>query len=98
MTGIQTCALPIYYHISGVKTTLEFCRFVMKHAALTTGKFDTHFVKNHFTPEMLVTADEQEMEIAAFLAVKLLREQPVAVNHSAGSTEKSSSWKNNRLN
>ncbi|MEY4595292.1 MAG: acetyl-CoA carboxylase biotin carboxylase subunit [Bacteroidota bacterium] len=85
------------YKISGVKTTLEFCRFVMEHSAFTSGKFDTHFVKNHFSPEMLLKSDEQEMEVAAFLAVSMLRKKsiPAVSQENAGS---GSRWKNNRLN
>ena len=41
------------YQIVGIQTTLGFCRFVMKHEAFRTGNFDTHFVKQHFEPEML---------------------------------------------
>lgn len=84
------------YHISGVKTTLEFCRFVMEHPAFTGGQFDTHFVKNHFKPEMLLATDPSEMEVAAYLAVRLLRQQQVP---SAAETASSSgsAWKNNRL-
>ena len=41
------------YKISGVQTTLEFCKFVMQHPAFVSGKFDTHFVAQHFKPEML---------------------------------------------
>lgn len=33
------------YRITGVNTTLGFCRFVMGHEAFVSGKFDTHFVK-----------------------------------------------------
>src|SRR3954467_7202495 len=41
------------YQISGVQTTLSFCRFVLEHEAFTSGNFDTHFIKKYFTPEML---------------------------------------------
>lgn len=86
------------YQITGVKTTLEFCRFVMTHPAFTSGKFDTHFVKNHFSPEMLDRLSQDEMEIAAFLAVKSLREHSVPVTDDSHSANYSrSSWKTNRL-
>lgn len=39
------------YEISGVKTTLPFCRFVMEHPAFRNGTFDTHFIENHFHPD-----------------------------------------------
>ena len=41
------------YKIDGVQTTLPFGKFVMQHEAFRSGKFNTHFVKDHFSPEML---------------------------------------------
>jgi len=41
------------YEINGIKTTLPFCKFAINHEAFTSGDFDTHFVKNYFTPESL---------------------------------------------
>ena len=86
------------YHISGVKTTLDFCRMVMNHEAFVSGNFDTHFVKNHFSPEMLSNVNEEELELAAYLAVKLLREHTVPVPVSNGGGTNTGNWKNNRLN
>ncbi len=57
------------YEISGVSTTLPFCRFVLKHPAFASGDFDTHFVSKYFKPELLQEAKEDEMEIAAIVAV-----------------------------
>ncbi|MFM2206766.1 MAG: hypothetical protein RL213_741 [Bacteroidota bacterium] len=86
------------YHISGVKTTLDFCRMVMNHEAFVSGKFDTHFVKNHFRPEMLLSSEDKAMEVAAFLAATMLK-QGTAPAKAANATEhgKSNAWKNNRL-
>src|SRR3989338_9020322 len=36
------------YEISGVKTTLDFGKFVMKHPAFRSGDFDTNFIKHCF--------------------------------------------------
>jgi acetyl-CoA carboxylase biotin carboxylase subunit len=55
------------YRISGVQTTLSFCRFVMNHEAFRSGKFDTHFVQKHFKPEYLNKENDLEMELAAIL-------------------------------
>ena len=84
------------YKISGVQTTLEFCSWAINHEAFKSGNFDTHFVKNHFSPEMLIKEDSEEMEIAAFLAVNLLQEKsfPVSSDQNSGA---GSAWKNNRL-
>ncbi|HRO75629.1 MAG TPA: acetyl-CoA carboxylase biotin carboxylase subunit [Crocinitomicaceae bacterium] len=38
------------YQISGLKTTLDFGKFVLKHEAFRSGDFDTNFVKQYFTP------------------------------------------------
>lgn len=59
------------YDIEGVATTLPFGKFVLEHEAFTSGKFDTHFVKNHFTKEALSAGEVDENEVAAALALKL---------------------------
>ncbi len=41
------------YEITGLETTLGFCRFVMEHEAFRSGNFDTRFVENYFRPETL---------------------------------------------
>lgn len=58
------------YHIEGVQTTLPFGTFVFEHEAFRSGNFDTHFVKNYYAPEMLITKYEVEARIAATLALK----------------------------
>lgn len=59
------------FEIEGVATTLDFGRFVLKHPAFLSGDFDTHFVKNYFTPEILVESVKSEAEIAAAFALRL---------------------------
>ncbi len=56
------------YAISGVETTLGFCRYVMGHDAFLSGKYDTHFVRDHFKPEDLEGADEGERMAASLVA------------------------------
>lgn len=51
------------YQISGLKTTLDFGKFVLKHPAFQSGNFDTNFVKDHYSnAELLYTAMEEEKE------------------------------------
>lgn len=58
------------YQITGIETTLPFCKFVLQHPAFVSGKFDTKFVEKYFKPEVLEQADDQDAEkIAALLAV-----------------------------
>jgi acetyl-CoA carboxylase biotin carboxylase subunit len=60
------------YTIGGVETTLGFCRFVMEHEAFRSGRYDTHFVRDHFRPEFLLGSDPTEAEAAALVAAELI--------------------------
>lgn len=60
-----------HYEIEGVANTLIFGRFVCEHPAFTSGKFDTHFVKNYFTPDAIKQHSNGEAEVAALLATQL---------------------------
>ena len=58
------------YHVEGVETTLPFGRFVCEHEAFRSGNFDTHFVKDYYSPEALKQNYEKEAEFAALVALK----------------------------
>ncbi len=58
------------YEVEGVQTTLPFGRFVCEHEAFRSGEFDTHFVKNYYSPEVLLQKAEEEAGIAARIALK----------------------------
>lgn len=85
------------YIISGVKTTLDFGKFVMDHPTFRDGSFDTHFVQKHFNPELLNQSanDEEECEIAAYVAAHLynLKQAYPAASNSISSQ---SNWKNRK--
>src|ERR1019366_6487828 len=85
------------YQITGVTTTLSFCKFVLKHKAFTSGNFDTHFVKDHFSPEMLNIENTDEAIIAALFSAKLMSaKKQVAPNTSVENGLVKSVWKSNR--
>ena len=63
------------YHIEGIQTTLPFGKFVMEHEAFRSGKFDTGFVKQYFTPEAIDAKADEEAEVAARFATYLLGQQ-----------------------
>jgi len=70
-SAIDRCIQAIdAYEIAGVSTTLDFGRFAIDHPAFRSGKFDTHFVDEHFRPECLdrpsdlSTADLAELAVA----------------------------------
>ena len=62
------------YKVVGAMTTLPFGKFVCEHEAFRSGNFDTHFVKNYYTPEKLQTEITEEAELAALVALKMYLE------------------------
>jgi acetyl-CoA carboxylase biotin carboxylase subunit len=58
------------YHVKGVETTLPFGRFVCEHDAFRSGNFDTHFVKDYYSPSLLEEQHHKEAELAAKIALK----------------------------
>ncbi len=85
------------YKISGLATTLNFCRFVMQHKAFVEGNFDTHFVKNHFKPRVSANFSEDEMKIASIIAIKALRNNYGNDKYNKKSVDEVSVWKQRRL-
>ncbi|MEC7063021.1 MAG: acetyl-CoA carboxylase biotin carboxylase subunit [Bacteroidota bacterium] len=59
------------YDIVGVKTTLPFCDFALKHESFRSGKYDTRFVKLYFS-DPKVLDPSLEMLDAALATVALL--------------------------
>ena len=90
------------YEITGVRTTIPFCLWVLQHAKFCAGDFDTHFVQNEFRDIQLSSADGQLDLAAAALAAVLYREsqtpQPDHENatpvHSSLRAWKARGWKN----
>lgn len=62
------------YRIEGVETTLPFGKFVFGHDAFRSGQFDTHFVANYYSPEILREQSEEEAHMAALIALKRYKE------------------------
>lgn len=58
------------YKIEGIQTTLPFGSFVFEHEAFCSGNFNTHFVKEYYSPEALKEKQDEEAKLAAFIALK----------------------------
>lgn len=58
------------YEVEGVSTTLPFGKFVCEHQAFRSGDFNTHFVKNYYSEELMKVPLEAEAAIAARVALK----------------------------
>ncbi|MDQ3048335.1 MAG: acetyl-CoA carboxylase biotin carboxylase subunit [Bacteroidota bacterium] len=84
------------YKITGVETTLSFCKFVLKHEAFVSGNFDTHFIKHHFSPEMLNNHSEEEEIIASLMASRLIGSKKSSGSIKGAEEEQRSKWKMNR--
>ncbi|WP_370090428.1 acetyl-CoA carboxylase biotin carboxylase subunit [Ekhidna sp.] len=86
------------YQITGVKTTLPFCDFVLTHKEFIDGSFTTKFVESHYNPETLKKQPDQEtMEIAALIANELVNNSVKKVSASKA-TETKSRWKERARN
>jgi propionyl-CoA carboxylase alpha chain len=84
------------YEITGLETTLGFCRFVMTHEAFASGDFNTRFVENHFRPELLKSEYvAEEAMLAAALASTL---SAPAKSPESSLPRPESRWKKNRIN
>lgn len=59
------------YEVEGVATTLPFGRFVMDHPAFVSADFNTNFIKNYYTPDVLRQLQEAPAAVAAKLALRL---------------------------
>jgi len=70
------------YEIEGIATTLPFGKFVCEHDAFLSGNFDTHFVKNYYSPELIQAERQEEAKVAAMLALKAHLEQKDALKVS----------------
>lgn len=89
------------YEITGVETTLSFCRFAIDHEAFRSGHFNTNFISKYFKPELMqnsLDADTEQVAIAfaAMIAAKNGAEKKPPITQQSGKEAKPSSWKLNR--
>jgi len=85
------------YKITGVETTLPFCKFVLQHEAFISGDFDTHFVQKYFTPEKLNNGTEDEALIASIISGHLFNSSKKNSTGNTLSQAPVSKWKKNRI-
>ncbi len=78
------------YRIEGLSTTLPFGTFVFEHTAFVSGKFDTHFVKNYYTPEKIKEKQKAHAEVAAIVALRYWIQKKKKLNPFENA---STSWK-----
>ncbi len=91
------------YKITGVKTTIPFCLWVMNNKFFREGKYDTHFIQNHFKIAELgeiveISGDDTlNSEIAAAIASGILnmerKNQHYSLPQEKLSSKSSNRWK-----
>lgn len=84
------------YRITGIQTTLEFCRFALQHDAFVSGNFNTKFVELYFSPDKLEPVfTPEEQELLAALAVEFFQKEENRLNPTRPlNTQSTTSWKN----
>ncbi len=83
------------YQISGVKTTLDFGKYVLKHEAFRSGEFDTNFIKHYFSdPKVVYSAMEEEEDALAHSIDNIWNDIIAFKQKEFASREIASSWKN----
>ena len=94
--AIERCIHAIdEYQISGVKTTLDFGKFVLKHQAFISGQFDTNFVKHYFqNPEVMYGAMKEEEDALIHSIDKIWSDLKARQKKEYASRFIKSTWKN----
>lgn len=82
------------YHITGITTTLPFCRYAINHEAFVSGDFDTNFIKKYFTPSDLEVSNNNE-ELAVKIASLIFAKNRKGVAEKA-EVNNSNNWVSNR--
>ena len=85
------------YEITGVETTLGFCKFVMQHEAFRSGNFDTKFVENYFRPEVLNPPPDDREELLAVLLATIVFSPAKKQEEMSAENQTESKWRKNRI-
>jgi acetyl-CoA carboxylase biotin carboxylase subunit len=84
------------YRIGGVRTTLGFGSFAVDSEPFRSGDFDTGFVKQHFSPEMLNDGHQEGARVAALVAAHVFESQDAGPALKAAQPRPRSSWQKHR--
>jgi propionyl-CoA carboxylase alpha chain len=85
------------YQISGLKTTLDFGKYVLKHEAFVSGDFDTNFVKTYFAdPAIMYSSMQEEKEALTHSIDQIWTDIKNRKKSEFASREIKSGWRNKR--
>ncbi|MCG2591019.1 acetyl-CoA carboxylase biotin carboxylase subunit [Rhodohalobacter sulfatireducens] len=80
------------YEISGVRTTIPFCQFTLKHEKFREGQYDTHFVPDHFTPENMSDFTDKKLAAIVSSVLRFRDEQSSTKSKPSGTVIEESVW------
>ncbi len=83
------------FKIVGVETTLDFCKFVLRHPDFISGKFDTSFVSRYFQKQSLEEklSEVEKEALAVWVADFFEREKQLLKKINSGNEQQhSSEW------
>jgi acetyl-CoA carboxylase biotin carboxylase subunit len=84
------------YHISPIRTTLEFGRILCRNESFLKGDFDTSFIENEFRNEMSALSPPEESRIAAALAAYIHTTEKKEMEYGGNNNRNKRYWKWNR--
>ncbi len=81
------------YQILGVKTNIPLLLFVTAHELFRKGDYTTHFLEQHFTPEMLPKGTGQDRKMIAMLAALLVDAESSRLNGAGSDHRETRRWR-----
>lgn len=72
-----------HYEISGLRTTLDFGKYVMKHPAFRSGDFDTNFVKHYFEDPVVMNEAQEEEKRALSASIDKIWDGVIATKNES---------------
>jgi len=84
------------YVLSGVATTIPFCRFVVSHPSFVGGKYDNQFVEKYYHPNEVTPNSNTELA-ASLIAAAVHRSTSESSNDRKEQAANQGRWKYNRI-
>ncbi|MCC5912737.1 MAG: biotin carboxylase, partial [Balneolaceae bacterium] len=84
------------YEISGLRTTIPFCEYTLESEPFRSGRYDTHFVKDHFKPDSHLEKEQKEVISVVSSLLRTNLEQTSKKPVDTAKDETGNWWKNRR--
>lgn len=81
------------YKISGIRTNINACKYIINHENFRNGEFDTHFIQRHFNPIKIKTIQDEKLKILAIVSALFVKHNG-GIKIQQAQTKERSKWKN----